>query len=73
MVKFKIKANPSGQYYFPKEVREELGEKLELICNAKAAIVYSAETPIEIVLESIELIKKDLEHRLELQKTRGVR
>lgn len=66
MVKFKIKANPSGQYYFPKEVREEL----ELICNAKAAIVYSAETAIEIVLESIELIKKDLEHRLELQKNK---
>lgn len=68
MVKFKVKANPSGQYYFPKEVRQELGEDLELICNAKAAVVYNAETPLESVLKSIEVIQKDLKNRVELQK-----
>jgi len=68
MVKFKVKANPQGQYYFPKEVREELGEKLELICNAKAAIVYSYETRLETILESLEIIKKDLKHRLRIRK-----
>jgi bifunctional DNA-binding transcriptional regulator/antitoxin component of YhaV-PrlF toxin-antitoxin module len=68
MVKFKLKANPSGQYYFPKEVREELGNEIELICNAKAGVVYSAKTPLEIVLKSIEVIEKDLKHRLQLQK-----
>ena len=67
LVKFQIKANPSGQYYFPKEVREELGKKLELICNAKAAVVFSAETPLETVLKSIEVITKDLRHRVELK------
>ena len=67
MVKFKVKANPSGQYYFPKEVREELGQELELICNAKAAVVYNAQTPLEAILQSIDLIQKDLKHRLELQ------
>ena len=30
MVKFRVKANPSGQYYFPKEVRQELGKELDL-------------------------------------------
>jgi bifunctional DNA-binding transcriptional regulator/antitoxin component of YhaV-PrlF toxin-antitoxin module len=68
MVKFKVKANPQGQYYFPKEVREELGEQLELICNAKAAVVFSAETRLEAVLKSIEVITKDLKHRVELEK-----
>jgi bifunctional DNA-binding transcriptional regulator/antitoxin component of YhaV-PrlF toxin-antitoxin module len=68
MVKFKVKANPSGQYYFPKEVRQELGEDLELICNAKAAVVYNAETSLETVLKSIEVIQKDLKHRVEMQK-----
>ena len=68
MVKFKVKANPAGQYYFPKEVRQELGQNLELICNAKAAIVYSADTPIKTILESMEIIEKDLKHRLVMEK-----
>jgi len=68
MVKFKVKANPAGQYYFPKEVRAELGGNLELICNAKAAVVYSADTPIKTILESIEIIEKDLKHRLQIEK-----
>lgn len=68
MVKFKVKANPSGQYYFPKEVRQELGENLELICNAKAAVVYNVDTPLDAVLKSVEIIQKGLKHRIELQK-----
>jgi len=68
MVKFRVKANPSGQYYFPKEVRQELGEELELICNAKAGVIYSANIPLEQVLRSIEVIQEDLKHRIELQK-----
>lgn len=68
MVKFRVKANPQGQYYFPKEVREELGKQLELICNAKAAVVFSAKTPLKTVLKSIEVITKDLRHRVELEK-----
>lgn len=71
MVRFSIKANPSGQYYFPKEVREELGETLKLICDAKAAIIYSAGTPLTIILESVEIITRDLKHRIALQKRGG--
>ena len=68
MVKFKVKANPSGQYYFPKEVRQELGDELELICNAKAGIIYNAKTGIDQILKSLEIIQRDLKHRLELEK-----
>jgi bifunctional DNA-binding transcriptional regulator/antitoxin component of YhaV-PrlF toxin-antitoxin module len=67
MVKFQVKANPSGQYYFPKEVRAELGSKLTLVCNAKVAVVFSEDTSLMTVLESIEIIMKDLKHRLEIQ------
>lgn len=67
MVKFKVKANPSGQYYFPKEVREEFGEKLELICNARAGVFYPEGTPLKIVLQSLKLVQRDLQHRLELE------
>lgn len=68
MVKFQIRANPSGQYYFPKEVRAELGETLALICNAKTAIVFPENTPLSVVLQSVEIIVKDLQQRLQLQK-----
>ena len=67
MVKFKVKANPSGQYYLPKEVREELGEKLELICNTKAAVIFPEGVPLKTVLQSLEIIQKDLRHRRELE------
>jgi len=39
MVKFKLKSNPVGQVYFPKEIREELGDSLEGIANAKAFVI----------------------------------
>lgn len=67
MVKFKVKANRSGQYYFPKEVRAELGEKLELICNAKAAVIFPEGLNYETILQSLEVIQKDLAHRRDLE------
>jgi hypothetical protein len=63
MVKFRVKANPSGQYYLPKEVRQELGNKLELICNTKAAVIFPQGIHPETVLRSLEVIQKDLHHR----------
>jgi len=70
LVKFRIKANPVGQFYFPKEIREELGESLELIANAKTAVVFPEGTPLDIVLKSLDVIKSDLQHRLEMERRR---
>jgi len=70
LVKFKVRANPSGQYYFPKEVRQELGDELTLICNAEAAVVFPADASLNAVLESIKIISRDLRHRMQLQKER---
>jgi hypothetical protein len=67
MVKYEINSNPTGQYYLPKEVREELGPKLSLICNYKAAIIFSPNEPIEVILESLNIIAQDLTHRMEIQ------
>jgi bifunctional DNA-binding transcriptional regulator/antitoxin component of YhaV-PrlF toxin-antitoxin module len=68
MVKFQVRANSSGQYYFPKEVRAELGNKLALICNTKTALVFSQDTPLNVVLQSVQIIVKDLQQRLQMQK-----
>ena len=67
MVKFKVKANSSGQYYLPKEVREELGDKLELVCNTKTAVIFSEGISLKTVLGSLELIQRDLHHRRQLE------
>ena len=72
MVKFKIKSNPVGQYYFPKEIREEFGEVLELIANANAAVVFPEGTPLDLVLKSLEVIRMDLLNRLQI-KTKKVK
>ena len=66
-MKYEIKSNPNGQYYLPKEVREELGPKLSLICDAKAAIIFCPGEPIEVILESLNIITQDLNHRLQIQ------
>jgi bifunctional DNA-binding transcriptional regulator/antitoxin component of YhaV-PrlF toxin-antitoxin module len=67
MVKYEIKSNPCGQYYLPKEVREELGPKLSMICNAKAAIIFCPDEPIDVILESLNIITQDLKHRRDIQ------
>jgi bifunctional DNA-binding transcriptional regulator/antitoxin component of YhaV-PrlF toxin-antitoxin module len=67
MVKFHTKANPQGQYYLPKEVREELGQELDLICNAKAAVIFNRETPLDFVLKSLDVLMADIKNRKEAQ------
>lgn len=67
MVKFKLRSNPHGQVYLPKEVREELGTKYEGIGNARAFVIYPEGTPPEVVLGAVEVIEKDLRHRKELK------
>ena len=67
MVKYEIKSNPTGQYYLPKEVREELGPRLSMICNVKAAIVFCPDEPIDVILESLNIIELDLKHRMQIQ------
>jgi bifunctional DNA-binding transcriptional regulator/antitoxin component of YhaV-PrlF toxin-antitoxin module len=68
MVTFHTKANPQGQYYLPKEVRQELGEQIDLICNTKAAVIYDSNIPLDLVLKSLKILCNDVENRLEMEK-----
>ena len=67
-MKFQIKANPNGQYYLPKEVRQELCRKLELICTAQAAVIYPEGLHPQKVQQSLLIILHDLRNRSELQR-----
>ena len=63
-----MNSNPQGQYYLPKVVRNEFGPKLELLADAKAGVIFPVGTSAQAVLESLEVIQKDLEHRVRLEK-----
>ncbi|MDI6813892.1 MAG: hypothetical protein QMD10_10175 [Desulfitobacteriaceae bacterium] len=66
-MKLKLKANPGGQFYFPKTIRDEWGNELELVPNLKSGVIYPAGTPAREVLKSLEVIRADFEHRAELE------
>ena len=68
MVTFQIKSNPQGQYYLPKEVRQELGEQLNLICDTKTAVIYDPKIKLNSVLKSLRILCSHVENRLELRK-----
>lgn|GEM_PF-1727851 len=67
MVRYEIHSNPTGQYYLPKEVRQELGRTMSLICGVKAAVMFCPDEPIEVILESLDLLAQDLKHRMKIQ------
>jgi hypothetical protein len=69
MVTFHSKSNRQGQYYMPIEVRKELGANLDVICNAKAAVIFNSDTPLSQVLESLKILLQDLEHRQKMQRS----
>ena len=65
-MKIKLKANPGGQFYFPKAIRDEWGPKLELTPNARAGAIYPDGTPPQQVIDSLEVVIADLRHRVKL-------
>jgi hypothetical protein len=38
-----------------------------MICNAKAAIIFCPDEPIDVILESLNIITQDLKHRRDIQ------
>ena len=66
-MKFKLKANPQGQFYFPKTIRDEWGHRLELVPDAEAGAIYPAGKPAKEVLRSLKVVITDLRHRAEIE------
>ncbi|MGQ9507545.1 MAG: hypothetical protein ACUVTB_06815 [Candidatus Bathycorpusculaceae bacterium] len=65
MVKFTLKMDRNNKVYIPKPIREAgFIETLEIIPNAFAAVVYPSGADLERVKKSLEVILKDVEHRL---------
>jgi len=70
MVKFKLKSNPQGQYYFPKAIREEWGPVLELEPNLNTGVIYPEGTSPTVILRSLNTLRDHFEQRVELEKAK---
>ena len=60
-----LKPSPKGTTHLPKTIRDELGNKIEYIVDAKTALLFNPDTPPEDILASLEVLKKDLKLRIE--------
>ena len=63
LVKFEGSINAQGKLYLPIEIRNALGEQVELLGNAIALVVYPQGTPPHDVLRSLGVIILDLQNR----------
>jgi bifunctional DNA-binding transcriptional regulator/antitoxin component of YhaV-PrlF toxin-antitoxin module len=68
MVELKTRITTTGVLYIPKELREAFSRDMKIISNATAAIFFPADTSYENVLKSMDIIKRDIQHRVEMQK-----
>jgi len=64
MVTFRQKIDSSGKIYIVKPLRQAgLINTIEILPNAKAAVIYQAGTKIEDILASLKVIMADLRTR----------
>jgi bifunctional DNA-binding transcriptional regulator/antitoxin component of YhaV-PrlF toxin-antitoxin module len=68
MVEMNTKITDAGVFYVPKELRDQFGLRIKIIPNASAAVFFSRTTRYEDVLKSLDIIKQDIEHRINLAK-----
>jgi len=74
LVTFKTKMDSIGKIYIAKPLRQSgLVNTIEILPNAKAAVIYQAGTDINDVLASLRVIMADLRNRAKNSKKKAVR
>jgi len=68
MVTFKQKMDSCGKIYIVKPLRQAgIVDTIEIVPNAKAAVIYQSGTKINDILESLQIIIADLKHRARVE------
>jgi len=68
MVTFKTKMDNIGKIYIAKPLRQAgLVNTIEILPNAKAAVIYQYGTKIDDILASLDIIIADLKHRAKME------
>lgn len=69
MVKFVQKLDRNNKVYIAKPLRQAgFVNTIEILPNARAAVIYQVNTPIKDILASLKIIVADLKHRAKTQK-----
>jgi len=64
MVEFKTRLDRNNKIYIAKPLRQAgFVNTIQIVPNAKAAVIYQAGTKISDILDSLEIIIADLRHR----------
>jgi hypothetical protein len=63
-MEFELKTGPQGHIYFPKNIRRAFGDKLRLLPNSDAAVIFPENTEPEVVIASLQAIISDLKLRV---------
>jgi hypothetical protein len=68
MVDFKIRIHPEERLaYIPKEICEAMGFELKATPDRRAVLLYPAAATLEDTLRSVDAIREDLKHALEIR------
>ena len=62
-MEYDLKTGPQGHIYFPKIIRQNLGEELKLLPNAEAGAIYPKDADLNRAIQSLEIIIADLKLR----------
>lgn len=62
-MEFNLKAGSQGHIYLPKRIREVFGDRMKLLPNATAAVIYPENVAPEDVIKSLQVIISDLKLR----------
>jgi hypothetical protein len=59
-MEFNLRTGPQGHVYFPKRIRKIFGEKMKLLPNNIAGVIYPENAQLSDVIASLELIIQHL-------------
>lgn len=59
-MEYNLKTGPQGHVYFPKKIRECLGEEMVLIPNYCAGVIFPKDKNLKRVISSLEFIIAEL-------------
>ena len=68
-LEFELKIGSQGHVYLPKNIRKLLGDRMTLLPNSHAVIIYPENANPETVIKSLRIIIQDLQLKTAEKKT----
>ncbi len=66
-MEFELKTGPQGHIYFPKRIREIFGDKIRLLPNDTAGVIFPENAKPEQIIASLQVIIQTLKLKEHLE------